>query len=65
MRVEKTTVTWEPRSEIVLMAAKTKTRRDRRIPVSTRLKGVLELRRFDPAGEPHALDLRPEAGGAG
>jgi integrase len=29
---------------------------DRRIPISTRLKSVLERRRLDPAGQPHALD---------
>jgi len=28
----------------------------RRIPISTRLKAILEMRRLDPKGEPHALD---------
>jgi integrase len=31
---------------------KTKTRKDRRIPLSSRLRAILELRRFDPAGKP-------------
>jgi hypothetical protein len=35
---------------------KTKTKTARRIPVSSRPKAVLEMRRFDPAGQPHALD---------
>jgi len=56
LTVENTTMAWAPRSEIVLLAAKTKTKRDRRIPISSRLKGILEMRRFDPAGEPHAPD---------
>ena len=43
-------LTWAPRAELVLPWKKTKTRRDRRIPISTRLKGILEMRRFDPAG---------------
>ncbi len=56
LKVDGTKVTWAPRSEIVLLAARTKTRRSRRIPISTRLRGILELRRFDPAGQPHAFD---------
>jgi integrase len=36
-----------------LPAAKTKTKRDRVVPISGRLKGILEMRRNDPAGEPH------------
>jgi integrase len=36
-----------------LPAAKTKTKRDRIVPISSRLKGILEMRRNDPAGEPH------------
>ena len=43
-------ITWAPRSEIVLTAAKTKTKRDRRIPISTRLRAILEMRRFDSNG---------------
>jgi integrase len=45
-------VTWGARAELVLPWAKTKTRRDRRIPISTRLKAILEMRRFGPDGEP-------------
>jgi integrase len=46
-------VTWAPRAELVLPWAKTKTRRDRRIPISSRLRAVLAMRRFDPNGKPH------------
>jgi integrase len=41
------------RPEVVLPAAKTKTARDRVVPISTRLKALLDMRRNDPAGEPH------------
>ena len=41
------------RPELVLPAAKTKTGRDRVVPISSRLKAILEMRRNDPAGEPH------------
>jgi len=47
---------WAPRAELVLPWAKTKTRRDRRIPISSRLRGILEMRRLDPAGKPLAGD---------
>jgi integrase len=40
------------RSELVVQAEKAKTRSARIIPISSRLKGVLEMRRHDPAGEP-------------
>ena len=36
----------------VLPWTKTKTRRDRSIPISSRLKGILALRGVDPAGQP-------------
>jgi integrase len=49
--VDGTKLNWGPRAELVLPWKKTKTRRDRRIPISTRLKGVLEMRRFDPAAK--------------
>jgi integrase len=51
-----TVVTWAPKAELVLPWAKTKTRRARRIPISTRLKAILEMRRFDPAGQEMPLD---------
>lgn len=51
LTIETSKVIWAPRAEVVLPWTKTKTRRDRRIPISGRLKGVLEMRRFDPAGE--------------
>lgn len=50
------TLAWAPRAEIVLPWTKTKTKRDRRIPVSSRLRAVLDLRRFDPAGQPLPTD---------
>ena len=52
MHVDGSTVTWAPRAELVLPWTKTKTRRDRSIPISSRLKGILEWRGFDPAGQP-------------
>jgi integrase len=45
--------TWAPKAEIFLPFRKTKTKRDRKIPVSSRLKAILEMRRLDPNGEPH------------
>ncbi len=39
--------------EICLTPAKTKTRTGRTIPISARLAAILELRRLDPAGQPH------------
>lgn len=41
------------RPELVLPAGKTKTKRERVIPISARLKVILEMRRNDPDGEPH------------
>lgn len=43
------------RGEIHLPAAKTKTRQDRWIPMSSRLRAILEMRRHDPAGEEHPV----------
>jgi integrase len=40
-----------PRAEIFLPATRTKTKRDRRVPVSTVLRAILERRKTDPAGE--------------
>jgi len=40
----------DTRSEIVLEQSKTKTRTERRVPVSSRLKAILDMRRKDPAG---------------
>lgn len=54
MKIDGSDVLWAPRSELVLPWAKTKTRRDRRIPISTRLRAILEMRRFDPSGTPLA-----------
>jgi integrase len=41
-----------PRPELVLPASKTKTRRDRVVPISSRLRAILELRRSAPDGSP-------------
>jgi integrase len=43
----------EPRQELVLPAQKTKTKRDRRIPISTRLAAILAMRRAGPDGVEH------------
>jgi integrase len=51
LTVDGKTLKWSSRAALFLPAAKTKTRRDRRIPVSTRLRAVLEMRRFDPADQ--------------
>jgi len=40
------------RSELVIQADKAKTRTARIIPISSRLKAVLEIRKHDPAGAP-------------
>ncbi len=40
------------RGELILRATKTKDREDRVVPISQRLRAVLEMVRFDPAGEP-------------
>jgi integrase len=50
-------VRFAPRAELFLVAEKTKTKRDRRIPMSTVLGVVLKRRRLDPAG----AVLPPEA----
>lgn len=46
-------VRWTPKAHLFLPAAKTKTRTDRTIPMSSRLKAILEMRRTDAAGEAH------------
>jgi integrase len=46
-------VKFEPKAQIVLPAWKTKTDRDRTIPMSSRLGAILEMRRQDPEGERH------------
>jgi len=47
------------RGEIVLRAEKTKDREDRIIPVSGRLRAVLEMVRLDPAGRPFPPTAHP------
>jgi integrase len=49
-------VRWSPRPQILLPASKTKTKRDRTIPVSARLRAILEMRRLDAAGDPMGPD---------
>lgn len=56
LKVKDDAVTWSPRAALELRAAETKTRKARRIPISARLRAVLEIRRFDPAGKPLPLD---------
>ena len=56
LKVDGSTLTWAPKAELFLPAGKTKTKRDRRIPISSRLKAVLDMRRFDPAGQPLPAD---------
>jgi integrase len=43
----------EPRAQIYLPATKTKTHADRWIPISSRLKLILDMRRCDPEGKEH------------
>lgn len=50
-------VRFSPRAEVFLPAAKTKAKRDRRVPMSSVLQAVLVRRRTDPAGAP----LPPDA----
>lgn len=50
-------VRFTPRAEIFLPAQKTKTKKDRRVPISSVLQRVLDARRRDPAGDP----LPPDA----
>jgi integrase len=38
--------------ELTIRAEKAKTRRARRLPISSRLLAVLEMRRLDPQGNP-------------
>jgi integrase len=44
-------VRFAPRAEIFLPAVKTKTKTDRTVPISSRLKAVLEMRRNGPDGK--------------
>lgn len=44
------------RPELVLPASKTKTIRDRVVPISTRLRAILDMRRDDPAGDPFGAE---------
>jgi len=44
------------RRELVIRAEKSKTRTERIVPISTRLLGLLEMRKSDPAGKPLPAD---------
>lgn len=55
MTVKDEKVTWATASRLFLPAAKTKTSKDRKVPISTRLRALLEMRRFDPKGQPCAV----------
>jgi len=53
------------RGELTIRAAKSKTRTERILPISARLRGLLEMRRCDPAGKelgPDAYVFGDEAG---
>lgn len=50
-------VRFSPKAELFLPAHKTKAKKDRRVPISTVLRRVLDARRADPAGE----ELPPNA----
>ncbi len=50
--VARSRVVWATRPALVLPWTKTKTKTERRLPISSRLRAVLEMRRFDPAGDP-------------
>ena len=54
-------IRWTPRAEIFLPAQKTKATKDRRIPMSTRLQAVVEMRRLDPAG--HTMPMTATCSG--
>lgn len=58
-------VRFAPRAELFLPAQKTKAKKDRRVPISSALKSVLEARRHDPAGDllpPEAFVFGDELG---
>jgi integrase len=50
------TIRWTPKPRLFLPKEKTKTKADRWVPISTRLRSLLEMRRFDPAGQPLPMD---------
>ena len=56
LTVTGSTVTWAAQASLMLPFGRTKTRRLCRIPISSRLKAILEMRRFDPAGHPFSMD---------
>jgi integrase len=43
----------EPKAELLLPAGKTKSKRDRTVPISSRLRAILAMRRCGPDGEEH------------
>ena len=49
-------MTWAEQASLMLPFGKTKTRRDRRIPISSRLRAILEMRRRDPTGRPIPME---------
>ncbi len=56
LTVTGSTMTWAAQASLMLPFGKTKTSRMRRIPISSRFKAILEMRRFDPAGYPFSMD---------
>lgn len=58
-------VRFSPRAEVFLPAEKTKAKKDRRVPISSVLRTVLDARRTDPSGEilpPDAFVFGDEVG---
>ena len=49
-------VRFEPKAEIFLPAVKTKTKKDRRVPISSRLRPILEMRATDADGNAHPAE---------
>jgi integrase len=56
LTIDKKTISWAAQATLFLPHQKTKTKTVRRIPISTRLKAILEMRRFNPVNKPHSAD---------
>jgi integrase len=56
MVIDEKAVRWLPKARIFLPHEKTKAKKDRAVPISTRLRGILEMRRCDPNGKPYRAD---------
>ena len=56
MSLQMKQIRMSPRAEIFVPASKAKQKRDRRIPISSRLKAILEMRRLGPDGKEQPPD---------